>query len=1277
MAKEPGLKSFKGPGLPGTSGPGGSGQLTPFKIASSGSDSGIRFRNANFTPWVSDFGNFRTLLSIMQQPSTRTWTLEQDKAITTVGNSLLVSAAAGSGKTSVLAERCVHLLCRADPCCEVSDLLVVTFTEAAAAEMKGRIAVSLAKHHAGTPGENTARHLSLLDRASIGTLHGFCARVLRQNFHALGIDPDFRILDPDEAELLKLDVARELFDQRYDNPEATDFRRMIDCYADGKDERLITQMIRASNTLCSVVDPDAWLNDARDRINAAIDLPMDKSVLGMEYSKIIHRDLNAIFNECKAAADALKAMGNFDPYVQYLRDLWLILKGWLAEFDKRGLDGLARRAEQDEMPKLPRVSSLVEGKDVAKSRVDLVRRAMRTGVWRKNLLFTTDQWKEGLDQTMPHVEVFLDLVAEFGKKYDRAKDEQGTLDFSDLERFTLRCLCVDGDATKPSQIARQYQRIYQHVLVDEYQDINPVQDAILSLVSRECLAHSEKVATNLFCVGDVKQSIYRFRLAEAAQFLKRRSEYLQPQSHGKVIDLQKNFRSRAPLLTAINTTFEKLMTRQAAELDYDASQRLDPGKTFANFANGFIGAPVELHLLPKDLSSAARTDDGEEPLDRSEREAILLGRRILELMGRTGKPAMQISDGDTSRPIRLGDIVILLRSMKFKADQFAAVLRGMDIPVHAESATGYFEATEVNDVLSLLQVLDNQRQDIPLAALLRSPLSGLQNAETNLAKIRLAYQGSPPVPFHLAVQRYADEQQDEVAKFLTGFRAQLEMWRQQIRQQPVAEMLWSLYEQTGYLAYVAGLAGGEQRQANLIELHDRARQFSAFERQGLGRFLRFLEKIKKEIDSGQASIASEADDVVRIMSIHRSKGQEFPVVLLPDLGKTINMQDTQGSILLDRQMGLGLQVVDDVRQIRYPSLASAVVQQQLRQQTLAEELRVLYVAMTRAREHLILAGTCVESMGNRWAQQWAAHKGPIPAETVLSARTPLDWLGPVAAIAPDQIAIMQHAAEEFASQSVQQTIAGEMTATQSAVMHGQPLSPPPAIPAEASAVIDSLGWEYPFAAVADVAATASVTSLVKKNVASSGAPVPSKSLDRQLRQPVFLAGESQVDAAEIGTATHVVLEHFDFSRIGDPHTLEKQIDQLVETRRLTRELANEVDREAIEWFLASDVGQLLGRQALQLKREVPIYYANPSGAPDVMDQQMVRGRIDLLVPRDGGWLIVDYKTDRVIGPALEERAAMYAGQLDIYCKAVRQLTGNAKVKAAVVFLYARAIREME
>jgi ATP-dependent helicase/nuclease subunit A len=1220
----------------------------------------------------------------VSQPA-RQWTPAQDEAIHTNSTSLLVSAAAGSGKTSVLAERCVHLLCDANPSCEVSELLVVTFTEAAAAEMKARIARSLSDRHRQSPSDATAKHLAMLDRASISTLHGFCARVLRQNFHLMGLDPEFRILDADEASLLKLDIARDLFDERYDDENGGDFRNMIDCYAEGQDDRLIRQVIRAYDTLCSVVDPAGWLHHARHRIEQAIDLPMEKSELGQAYARIIRSELNSLLRECAAAANAIKQLKRFEMYVAHLRELWTVLKHWLSVLDSHGLDALAEESSTVELPALPRVASSIEGKDLAKSLVDSVREAMKTGSWRKNLLFTTDEWKQGLSLTLPHVDVFLSLVADFSEKFTQAKNEEGLVDFADLELLTLRSLKLEGvDPIAPSPLARSFHHQFQHVLVDEYQDINEVQDAILSLVSRECLKGGGNLPANLFCVGDVKQSIYRFRLAEAAQFLHRRDSYSQPNSHGKVIDLQTNFRSRAPLVEAINGIFSRLMTKDAADLDYDDSQKLTPGQTFPEIENGFHGSPIELHLLPKDATGSAESEDEEADLDRTQREAVLLGHRILEMLGRTGKPAMQIADRSgssvTSRPLRFGDIVLLLRSMRFKADPFAATLRQMGVPVHAESVTGYFEATEVNDVLSLLHVLDNQQQDIHLAALLRSPIANLPNPETSLAKIRIAYSGEPAVPFHLAVQKYAQEQTDELATFLRQFSTQLQTWRQDIRQQPIADMLWKIYDQTGYLGYVAGLPNGQQRQANLIELHDRARQFGTFQRQGLARFLTFLEKLKAETDLGQASIASEAEDVVRIMSIHRSKGQEFPVVLLPDLGKAINLQDCRGTILLDRAAGLGLSVIDDIRQIRYPSLASTVVAQRLKQQAMAEELRVLYVAMTRAKEHLILAGTVTEKQIEKW-KQWANHKGPIPAETVLAARSPVDWIGPVTAAIPDQFDVQAHTLETLSQWFADQPAANQLTPAQAQLANLQPLDPPPPMTAEATAIIEQLSDRYAHKSTLDLAAAASVTSLVKgKNaVAETRSSLPSKSLDRVLSQPTFLAGRLPPDAADIGTATHAVLEHFDYTDASGPDAVPRQLARLVQTRRLTAEQSAIVDIPAIEWFLSSDLGKLIQENAAALQRELPVNYANGAEATestDPCDLQMIRGRIDLMLPRGDGWMIVDYKTDRVTDAALEQRAEIYAGQLNQYRDAIRKITGKPVVESALVFLHPREIRKV-
>jgi ATP-dependent helicase/nuclease subunit A len=369
-------------------------------------------------------------------------------------------------------------------------------------------------------------------------------------------------------------------------------------------------------------------------------------------------------------------------------------------------------------------------------------------------------------------------------------------------------------------------------------------------------------------------------------------------------------------------------------------------------------------------------------------------------------------------------------------------------------------------------------------------------------------------------------------------------------------------------------------------------------------------------------------------------------------------------------------VVDPIRQIRYPSLASTVISQRLKQQALAEELRVLYVAMTRAKEHLILVGSCTEKQSADWIAQWAGHTGPLPAAAVLNARTTLDWLGPVAGLLPDQFEMQMHTPEAIAAWAGCHAGKRELTAEQIALANQQPITPPPAMTAEAQAVIDRMTERYPHAEIANLAAAASVTSLVKKNATPSRTPLPSVALDRILPSPQFLTGASALDAADKGTATHAVLEHFDFSQGAD--SLEAQIQKLIDTRRLTPELAATVDLDTIRWFLNSDIGQIIRDHVAHLHRELPVYYANPSGTQisDPLDQQMVRGRIDLLVPAPGGWMIVDYKTDRVEGAALDDRVALYTRQLEIYRKAIQKITGKPVVESALVFLTPRQIRRV-
>jgi ATP-dependent helicase/nuclease subunit A len=1217
------------------------------------------------------------------------WTDDQKRGITTVGHSLLVSAAAGSGKTAVLAERCAHLVCADKDGCDVDQLLVVTFTESAAAEMKARIQDALRKRLERTPSDRLARQVGLAEHAHVSTLHGFCFRLLKQNFTLAGIDPEFQVLDADEASLLRREIAADLFHRRYEEDETGDFHHLIDAYGDGKDESLIRQIVEIHELLASLVDPRGWIDDSVASLREAADKPLQDSRLGQNLIRRIDAGLSALVHRADEATRSLRALGReFDPYIQYLVNLTPFFAHWKKVLDENGLDMLVAEIAdfRETAPRIPSVRGQPVGKDLAKSLVDSVKNAVREKPLGDLLASTTVEWQAGLRRGAPYARTLLSLVSEFTVKYSEAKAAQRAVDFADLERMSLNIL-RDGGTTppRPSPLARSLHEQFRHVLVDEYQDINPIQDAILRLLSRESISEN---GANLFCVGDVKQSIFRFRLAEPARFLERHKRFSEASDKraGEVIHLRENFRSRAALLDAINGIFERLMTRDAAEIEYDKSHRLAAGRSFPppENAQSFPGAPIELHLLPRDpgLAEGLAPMPKSEQLDRVDYEAILVARRIRQLIGRDGSPPMNVWKTNDSgepvlSPIEFRDIVVLLRAMRHKADRFADVLRAHGIDVHNEAAGGLFDATEVRDIFCLLQILDNQRQDIPLATVLRSPLGGLPDADDSLARIRLAYPDGPePIPFHEAARRYAGEKNDELAAHLKDFFNRLHHWRDQANKRPVAELLWELYEQTGYLAFCGGLDDGEQRMANLLELHERAGQFGGFLRQGLYRFLRFLESLQEEDGLGRAAAVGKTDKAVRIMSIHRSKGLEFPVVFLPDLGKEINLSDAYGAILVDRQMGLGMDVVEPDRLIRYPSLASVLVSQNLHRQTMAEELRLLYVAMTRAKEHVILVATCAESERDEWKTQWENRAGPLSADAVQSAQRVIDWLGPVAAMtsrmAPPIFQIHDHSAQEVRGWKNPRHHRPEFTDRQQRLIRLEPLPGDPPMTDAARQLIKRFQTVYPFDPFTRVRATASVTALAKANAESADI---GSSLQRKLDLPRFFQRDAIPKATDIGNATHALLQYFDFAADPRLSEIERQIADLVKRKFLPSEHANLVDRNAVLWFLESEVGNLIRASHADLIREVPFALMHPAdnrpSGDDPADQIMIRGRIDLLVPTPSGLTIVDYKTDKVSGLEMNPRVETYSRQMRLYAEAIRTVARREIASIYLVFLSPR------
>jgi ATP-dependent helicase/nuclease subunit A len=1209
-------------------------------------------------------------MTVGTEKLSRAWTDEQRLGITTVGHSLLVSAAAGSGKTAVLAERCAELVCRSDSPCEVDQLLVVTFTRAAAAEMRSRIEAAIrGRLDASGEGEDgrLARQVALLDRAAIGTLHSFCTQILREHFHLIGLDPAFVLMEEDQAKLLRLETARELFADRYDGDGAAEFQAFVDQYADGNDELLLKRVISTHDLLCSVVDPVAWRKKAVDRIIEASQGRLAKSDLGQALVRDIRDRLGDLQARCVAATEALEGEPGLALYAEHVNELQATVQWWSDCFGDGAFDRLADEVRAFEAPRLPSIPGSTPGKEAAQETINGIKEQMKPKGGLGSLCqFSETEWKDGLERTIAPTETFLSLVGEFTARFDAAKRASRSLDFSDLERLTLAVL---SDGNRPSAVARLYHGRFKHVLVDEYQDINEVQDRILSLVSRESVLGREAAGGNLFCVGDVKQSIYRFRLAQPRQFMDRAKRFGRGEvrSGGQVIDLRTNFRSRAPLLDCLNGLFERLMTKGVMEIEYDETHRLRAPESSPFDATPCDGPFVQLHLLPSPPAAAAavESDDAVEA-DRTEREATFVADQIGKLIAAGMQVLDKTSDAPQLRPARFGDVAILLRSMRFKADQFAQALRVAGISVHSDSSTGFFESTEVRDMLALLAVLDNQQQDIPLAAVLRSPLLALSRPEDLLGSARLAHP-DPRVPFHAALMRYADESAE-----LQGALEKLKSWRELANKRPLGEAIWTIYTDSGYLAFCSGLADGEQCVANLLALHERAKQFdSSGQRQGLARFRLFLDTLRDESDLGQPSIAVEGENAVRVMSIHRSKGLEFPIVFVPDLGKRHNFQSCAGTILVDRNAYVGLSVVDEEKRVRYPSLAHAMAKENIRRQTLAEELRVLYVAATRACERLFLVGTIKDGTAEEWQTEYGGHVGPLPPGALLGGQTPLDWIGPAAAAisvaSPKLISIVAHREDDLAAQ--QRPARSQRSELQERLFDLHPLNPPPAINDRSARVLDRLDRAYPFWAFANLPAAKSVSALA----ADGHRPAPTK-----LAVPRLVSQEDTLAPTEIGDATHIVMEHIDLMQPATEAEVKRQIAQMVERRFLTKTEAASVNAGGVAWFIGSELGALMRTHASKVRRELALSFAQPQKEipADPMDRTMIRGRIDVFIPLRDRCVIIDYKTDRVSGEGVEAQVEHHRAQIALYARAMESLL-KVRVEGYLAFLTPRAWREVK
>ena len=1237
------------------------------------------------------------------------WSDAQLTAIETRRKNMLVAAAAGSGKTAVLVERIIQRIVSGE--CDVDRLLVVTFTNAAAAEMRQRVESALQTELGRNPGsERLERQLVLLSNASISTMHAFCQNVIRQNFAAIDLDPKFRLANEQELALIRQDVLESLFEERYE-AQQQEFLRFTEEYgSEHGDELLYELVLKLFYYAQSQPFPEEWLEALPDQFELSDGAHLADTV----WMPVAEMDIRQVLDSCAEETERLMEQAGrlacefYLPVLQSDRELVLSLQEAMKKpvWDDRRAVFFAAKFAVLRAPK----GTDDEIKALFSKPREKIKKKI-AALQQKYFASAEDELLADLRATAPGMRVLCALTLEFAAQFAAVKKERTLVDFNDLEHFALQILqdASASDRLKPSETALALRQRYQEVMVDEYQDTNGVQEAILSLVQNPA-------RRNLFAVGDVKQSIYRFRLADPSLFLQKYQHYPKLGEGYVRVDLAQNFRSRPEILSAINFLFAQVMVPGTMELCYDEAAALHPGPDYPPATGPTLAGPVELDLIDRDdcaeggeAGESAGEEDAAE-LKGFALEAQHIANRLHELM----ESGVQVFDKAAGgyRGIQWKDIVILLRSVKGKADVLLEILRNADIPAYASVDAGYFEETEVRVMLALLSVLDNSRQDIPLAAVLYSPIGGFRAAE--LAELRLAAPQSDLFGTLLQANDPASALSDGLREKAAIFLRKLAKWRSLARRVGVPELVWQLYRDTGYYDYVGGMPGGLLRQANLRMLCDRAADYEQTNFRGLFRFLRFIDKIQSmENDLSVARTLGENEDVVRIMSVHKSKGLEFPVVVVADLGKKFNLMDARDELLIHRELGLGPYRTELEHSLRYPTFAREAVAARIVQENKAEEMRVLYVALTRAREKLILSGSGknLAAKAAGWCRYIGRAQTCIPDHAALDADCYLDWLCMAAARHADGGALRELSgsteqrvnicADNPSHWKISIVPAASVRAGGSREEDEDPLlcavGKRELLPGtdQAARVQEVLAWQYDLRGTGDVAAKLSVTELKRRfaaeelaadsaavrlsevqeepgTAADAGRVMEKQGRKREtaFQRPAFMREGVRLTGTEYGTILHSVMQHMDLQKDLTAAGIEKQLDELA-----AREVLLPVQRQAVKsgriaQFFASSLGRRM-QQAKTLWRELPFSRMLQASRfyPEVQDeteQIFIQGIIDVLFEEEDGCLVLlDYKTDR--DTDAERIAARYALQIQLYSEAIEAILGK-KIKERYLYL---------
>lgn len=1209
------------------------------------------------------------------------WTNEQLQAIQEKNSNILVAAAAGSGKTAVLVERIIHKII--DEQMDIDKILVVTFTNAAASEMRERILEAIYKKLEENP-ENVhlQRQIILLNKASICTIHSFCLDVIHNHFYEIDLPSNFKIADTAEIDLLKQEVLDDLFEQKYTENDKN-FIELLENYTNYRgDEALQELVLKIYKFIQSSPFPIKWLQEKLELLKIE-DKDISQTIWGKLIIQTVDDDIQESIMQLEVTKSKMALYPEMTKFYQTISEDIINLQD-LQKYNS--WDELYIKLLNFNFSKWPVDKKVINDlKEDSKEIRDKVKKHIKEKT-AKLLSCSQEQAVKDLKIITPILEKLSNLVTEFTKNFAEKKKEKNCIDFNDIEHFALKILLDENN--NPTEVAKKYKEKFEEIAIDEYQDSNLVQEAILTSISK---------GNNIFMVGDVKQSIYKFRQARPELFLQKYDEYKnkeeKAQEDNLKIQLFRNFRSRQNILNITNLVFESIMSKELGDINYNENEYLNYGANYPEpeEIKNYAGI-AELDIIDLKEDESITAFEGEEDEEEQERveddvlEAKFVANKIQELLNSN---YMVFDKKQGYRKIRPKDIVILLRATSNLSPIYEKELSDLELPVFSDTSGTYLDTVEIQTILSVLKIIDNPLQDIPLAVVLRSSICNF--TDNDLITIRLTDRNCNFYEALIKTRLICD---GDLKNKIESFLEKLEKWKSISQYMPLDEFIWQIYLDTGYYQYVGLLPNGAMRQANLKTLFEKAKQYEKASFKGLFNFIQFIDKLKKQNgDLASAKLIGENEDVIRIMSIHKSKGLEFPVVFLCNSHKKFNMQDLNDNILLHQDIGFGPTIMDTTRKIKYSSIAKDTIKLKMKQETLSEEQRILYVALTRAKEKLYITGrskdfTKYVQDKNKVLEMYESENIKLDAKLMKKANSYLDWIMYVYLFNQGRTITLKGESYKLSDiitlnvsnkKDLLKALAKEEVVEQIDLKEKieQILKNKSDEENKKSdqALKELLEWKYDYIVDTTLPTKSSVTKIKQEKIKLEEILKGIESEEVEYKKsytPKFMQEDKKISSAEKGTLVHLCIQRLDERKDYELKDIQNMILNLVEKEIITQNEADAIDVNLIYQYTKSQLFEEL-RQAKEVHKEQPFYINIP--AKDVVSEAenskkniLVQGIIDLYyIDKNDNLVLIDFKTDYISNEpnAKEKILDKYKVQLEIYKTALEQALNRKTSKTAL------------